>query len=89
MSSIRDHLGTGFEVWASQQSWFWFVDKPHGNGAAIGAAATEGEAVRDACLTIEASLPRRHPSHPITITGWECSLANLDRYLVAACRLTA
>jgi hypothetical protein len=89
MDENRNHLGTGFEVWAAQQSWFWFVDKPHGNGAVIGAAASEAEAVRNACSTIEASMPRLHPSHRMTIAGWECSLANLERYLIGACQATA
>jgi hypothetical protein len=84
MSRVRDHLGAGFEVWAAQQSWFWFVDKPHGDGGAIGAAATEAEAVRDACSSIEASMAVVHPSHPTNVAGWECSLANLERYLIGA-----
>ena len=82
MASVRHYLGTGFEVWAAQQSWFWFLDKPHGDGAAIGAAATEGDAVRDACLTIEASMSRRHLSRRLTNAAWEYSLANLERYLI-------
>jgi hypothetical protein len=83
-SQYRDYLGTGFEVWAAQQSWFWFVDKPHSNSAAIGAAASEAEAVRAACSAIEASMPRLQLSHPITLATWECSLAKLERYLIGA-----
>lgn len=89
MDSIRQYLGTGFEVWAAQQSWFWFLDKPLGDGAAIGAAATEADAVRDACLVIEASISRLRPSHPIAVAVWECSLANLERYLTGACKVSA
>ena len=89
MHESRNHLGTGFEVWAAQQSWFWFVDKPHCNGAAIGSAASEAEAVRLARSAIEALIPRLPPSHPIAIAGWECSLANLERYLSAAREMTA
>lgn len=51
--SRRDHLGTGFEVWTAQQTWFWFVINPHRSGGMIGAAATEAESVREACLSIE------------------------------------
>jgi len=85
MDSIRQYLGTGFEVWAAQQSWFWFLDKPHGDGAAIGAAATEADAVRDACLTIDASMSRRPISPLLTNAAWEYSLANLERYLIDGC----
>ena len=89
MDSTRQYLGTGFEVWAAQQSWFWFLDKPHGNGAAIGAAATEADAVRDACLTIEASMSRRRTSPLLTNAAWEYSLANLERYLIDGCGVPA
>jgi hypothetical protein len=89
MSTLRNYLGTGFEVWAAQQSWFWFVDKPHGKGAAIGSAASEAEAVQMACSTIEALIPWVPASHPIAIAGWECSLANLERYLIDPCHGTA
>ncbi len=57
--SRRDHLGTGFEVWAAQQTWFWFVIDPHRSGGMIGAAATEAESVREACLSIE-KMSARH-----------------------------
>ena len=53
MGSRRYHLGTGFEVWTGQQSWFWFVDNPRRNGGTVGAAANEAEAVRQARLSIE------------------------------------
>lgn len=49
----RNHMGTGFEVWDGRQTWFWSVISPHRNGGAIGAAATEDEAVREACQSIE------------------------------------
>jgi hypothetical protein len=50
---MRTHLGTRFEIWTGQQSWFWrFSDGSRGGGS-IGAAATETDAVRDACLAIE------------------------------------
>ena len=52
METNRNHLGTGFEVWNSQESWFWLVSSPHSNGAVIGAAATEAEAVREARSSI-------------------------------------
>jgi hypothetical protein len=50
----HSHLGTHFEVWTAQQTWFWCLVNPHRNGGAIGAAASEAEAVREATLLIEA-----------------------------------
>ncbi len=52
MRISKHHLGVGFEVWHSQQSWFWFVANTNRNGV-IGAAATELDAMRDARLSIE------------------------------------
>jgi hypothetical protein len=49
----RSHQGTNFEIWNAQQTWFWLVANPHRNGGAIGAAATEEQAVREACSSIE------------------------------------
>jgi len=50
---MRIHLGTRFEVWTGQQSWFWRFSDPGRAGGSIGAAATETDAVREACLAIE------------------------------------
>jgi hypothetical protein len=49
---MRHHLGIGFEVWKAQESWYWLVARPGLNGGAIGAAATEASAMRDACWSI-------------------------------------
>jgi hypothetical protein len=49
----RDHLGAGFEVWTGGQSWFWCLLNPRRDGGAIGAAATEADAVREAFAAIE------------------------------------
>lgn len=53
MHNRRDHLGTRFEVRTDQWTWFWRVLDPHRNGGAVGAAPTEAEAVREACMAIE------------------------------------
>jgi hypothetical protein len=54
MRSNRDHLGIGFDVWSGQANWFWFVVNPRRDGrAAIGSAATEADAMREACVAIE------------------------------------
>ena len=50
---MRHHLGIGFEVWKAQESWYWLVARPGLNGGAIGAAATEASAMRDAHWSIE------------------------------------
>jgi len=53
MRSNRDHMGTGFDVWSGQANWFWFVVNPRRHGGAIGSAATEADAVREARAAIE------------------------------------
>ncbi len=79
MSSLRHHLGASFEVWDGQQTWFWFVIDPHRDGGAIGAAASETEAVRDACLSIDGIMSARDEHQ----RGWNSSLDRLDEYLTA------
>jgi hypothetical protein len=44
--------GTRFEVWSSERTWFWLVANDYCGGA-IGAAASEPEAVREARRSIE------------------------------------
>ncbi|HSY78452.1 MAG TPA: hypothetical protein VK884_02525 [Verrucomicrobiae bacterium] len=77
MRISKHHLGVGFEVWHSQQSWFWFVANTNRNGV-IGAAATELDAMRDARMSIEEIA--NSDSGP----GWERSLVNLARYLASS-----
>ena len=92
MRSNRYHMGTGFEVWTAQESWFWFVDNPHRDAGTIGAAATEAEAIRQACMLIEdlsvaICETRAHPrwaSVPVSVIEWDQRLANLERYLAGA-----
>jgi len=78
MSRLRHYLGTDFEVWDGQPTWFWFVIDPYRDGGAIGAAATEADAIREACRSIDGMAAQRGP---LTAIGWEVSLANLERYL--------
>jgi hypothetical protein len=78
----RQYLGILFEVWDSNQSWFWFVIDPHCEGGSIGAAASETEAVRDACRSIDEMMMAYLPPSAL---GWEISLANLERYLACGC----
>jgi hypothetical protein len=49
----RIHIEDKFEVWKNREAWFWRVFNVEPNGAAIGAAASEAEAVREARLYIE------------------------------------
>jgi hypothetical protein len=78
-----DYLGTTIEIWTNRESWFWCVFEAGLDGGTIGAAATEAEAVRDACLSIEETVcPRDHADLVYTsVLGWERTLANLSRYL--------
>ena len=52
MRVTKHHLGIGFEVWNTQQTWFWFVDNTNRNGT-IGAAASESDAIAEAHSSIE------------------------------------
>ncbi len=49
----RVESGVGFNVWTVQGTWFWLLVYPDRHGGAIGAAATEVEAVREACAAID------------------------------------
>jgi hypothetical protein len=80
MRSRRNHLGTGFEVWTGEHTWFWFVIRPDGNGGTFGAAATEAVAVREACLSIEQmSAHRRAGAAELLVTAKSAPLL-LSRY---------
>jgi hypothetical protein len=59
MRKRRDYLGSGFEVWSSQWTWFWRLLHADRGGGVIGAAATEAEAIREACVSIEEIAARR------------------------------
>jgi hypothetical protein len=50
---MHNHLGTSFTVWSRRRTWFWLVLDQHRTGGTIGTAATEAEAIRDACSSIE------------------------------------
>jgi hypothetical protein len=53
MRDCRFHLGTRFEVRTDRRTWFWCLVNPPFNRGAAGAAATEADAVREACAAIE------------------------------------
>jgi hypothetical protein len=105
MRSRRHHRGTGFDVWDvrdDQQAWFWLVIDSHRDGGIIGSAATEADAVREACASIEEisshrwadfaalpATPQVHQADSLTSTGWKGSLANLERYLAGLNGATA
>ncbi len=82
MRISKRHLGVGFEVWNSQQSWFWFVENTNRNGM-IGAAASESDAIRDAQSSIE------ELSNSNVRPGWEGALGKLARYLASVCDTAA
>jgi hypothetical protein len=66
-------LRISFEIWNSQQSWFWFVENTNRNGM-IGAAGSESEAEREARSSIEElANPNR--------ADWESAPGDLVRYL--------
>ena len=56
---IGNHLGTSFGVWNGRHAWFWFVADARCQGAAIGAATNEAEAICEAHSSIEEIVARR------------------------------
>ena len=74
MRNREHHLGTGYEVWTDQQTWFWFVIDPRREGGTIGAAASEAEAVREAWSSIE------ELGGSIAIAGWDCAVKKFEGY---------
>jgi len=80
---MRTYLGTDFEIWNGQRTWFWrFSDRNRGS---VGAAASEADAVRDACRAIEESTEaspfREGKSFEAAMLGWELTLSRLEHYL--------
>jgi hypothetical protein len=77
------YLGATFEVWRNRDSWFWRVSDARRNGGTIGAAATEADAVRDACLSIEESgcAPACADLVYSSVIEWERRLGSLARYV--------
>jgi hypothetical protein len=75
------HLGTGFTVWNREQTWFWkVVNQPLSSGA-VGAAATEAEAVREACSSIEEMAMRPElPRASMKLVAKNNSSPDLDRF---------
>src|SRR6266849_5671560 len=83
---IGNHLGTSFEIWSGQHTWFWFVADGCCDGAAIGAAANEAEAIREARWSIEEMAARRSGSAgspgiskpPFILATRECPAGSTD-----------
>lgn len=51
--SNRNYLGNSYEVWNRQFTWFWFVTDQSGARSAIGVAASQADAQREARSLIE------------------------------------
>jgi len=81
---MRTYLGTRFEIWTGQQSWFWRFCDPNRQSGSIGAAATETDAVREACRAIEEYAGDSFGdcrSLESALIGWEFSFQALEHYL--------
>lgn len=84
--SNHSYLDASYEVWPSQQTWFWFVAGTFGGGT-IGAAATEAQAIADACSSIEEAQTGAAPTTEqcsataLAAIRWNESLASLHCYL--------
>jgi len=53
MTALRTDLAVCFNVWTSHRTWFWSLIYPDRQGGAIGAAASEAEALNEANAAIE------------------------------------
>lgn len=76
----RHYLGTRFEVWNGERAWYWLVDSPDRGSGSIGVAATEADAVGEACAAIE----EISAAENVPVPDWIASLQNLERYLACA-----
>ena len=87
MHNQRNYLGISFELWTRQRTWFWSLVDPGREGAMIGAAATEAEAVYEACLTIEEKSARCAASEAVSRLACDSQSASRFRqsrsYLLA------
>jgi hypothetical protein len=52
--SRKHHLGVDFVIWRRDSAWFWLLINPRGTGGMIGATSNKSQAMREACLSIEA-----------------------------------
>jgi hypothetical protein len=75
----RSHLGVEFEVWDSKPAWFWMVIDPLRSGGAIGAAATEAEAVREACVSINEMSAERRAAETSSVVNAKSAVPEVDR----------
>lgn len=81
----RVHQGIGFDLWTGQYSWFWKLSD-HG---AIGAALSQPQAVREACMAIDELLEcdsrfDSSVSFDKCCQQWYCALDRLTEYVAAA-----
>jgi hypothetical protein len=73
----RSDGAIGFNVWTVQGTWFWSLVYPDQHGGAIGAAASEAEAIGEAQAAIE-RLP--HERGDIEIELEHCNDQRLARW---------
>ena len=62
MKQRSDYHGLEFEVWTAQGSWFWRFTDPRRERGFIGAAASERDAMGDACAMIDEALESSDPN---------------------------
>jgi len=83
--SRSTYRGASIEIWDRQDAWFWSVIDSQSARGAIGAARSEQEATREACLTIEKTAPDPSPCcadiAAASLMGWRRSLNSLASYL--------
>lgn len=75
MRSNRDHLGIRFEVWRGESTWFWRAFNTGRNRGAVGAAATEADAVCEAHTAID-EMSARGPDDTSSSPPFDCRVCS-------------
>jgi len=83
--SRSTYRGASIEIWDRQDAWFWRVIDAQSARGSIGAARSEQEATREACLTIDKATADPSPASAdaaaASVVGWNRSLSCLASYL--------
>ena len=79
--SSHNHQGIKLPTPTDQETWLWFVVIPNRDGGTIGAAATESDAMRAACESIdELSEQRRGGAAIWRVTAGTASAPRLHQF---------
>ena len=86
-NKYRDYLGKRFAIRSSGRTWLWFVDDPRRDGGAVGVAASESDAVAEACSLIEEMSNTEWRSPPATCGSRLTAFAPPERSATEICEI--